>query len=220
MLIPSHRSNHCTDTGLCTKPGERPQGTELDQLSKMLLSHYHKFGKPSRAKRGAAVDTAHLPAPSIYVCCKGNRCWHDVKMRNKTAQKIRLEVIMRNITHIKGLEVLKSEAGALPSSRAKRGQSGRTGVDDGGGVWAIFTRRMLQQLRERNPEPWWLTTADDGVRFTSRGISDRCCCYCLASVQHPLRREVRLVGANLRDMSPPATPKRQHKLLDDGFRMT
>ncbi len=56
----------------------------------------------------------------------------------------------------------KSEAGALLSSRAKRRQLGRTDVSDGGGVRAIFTRRMLEPPRERTPEPWRLITADGG----------------------------------------------------------
>lgn len=59
--------------------------------------------------------------------------------------------------------MLKSVAGALLSSQAKRRRLGRTDVNDGGGERAIFTRRMLEQLWERTPEPWWLITADGGA---------------------------------------------------------
>lgn len=65
--------------------------------------------------------------------------------------------------------MLKSEPGALPSSRAKRRRLGWTDVSDGGGVRAIFTRRMMQPLWERTPEPWWLITADGGKRRKEEG---------------------------------------------------
>lgn len=45
--------------------------------------------------------------------------------------------------------MLRSEAGALLSSWAKRRRLGRTDVSDGGGERAIFTPRMSEQLWER-----------------------------------------------------------------------
>lgn len=85
---------------------------------------------------------------------------------------------MWSIVDTKALHALKSEAGALLSSWAKRRQLEQMEVEDGGGVRAIFTRRMMEQLREgKTPGPWRLITADRGVKF-SRSIPSRCCCYC------------------------------------------
>lgn len=55
--------------------------------------------------------------------------------------------------------MLKSEAGALLPSRATSRQLRRA---DGGGERAIFTPRMMEQLWETTPGPWWLITADTG----------------------------------------------------------
>lgn len=120
------------------------------------------------------------PSPKISVVREidaGRTCVCKVKAATE-AQNISSDVTTRSIGDRKRLKVLKSEAGALLTSRAKRGQLGSSDVVDGGGVRAIFTRRMLQQLWERTPEPWWLITADRRVQFTSSSIPGRCCCCC------------------------------------------
>lgn len=118
---------------------------------------------------------------------------------------------MRSSGDIKGLKVLKSKAGALLSSCAKRGQLGRTDVVDGGGVRAIFTRMMLQQLWERTPEPWCLITADRRVQLTSSGsIPGRCWRYCWSASRVLFVGGAQLVGTNIRGMTPPTTQNHQN----------
>lgn len=132
----------------------------------------------------ARCSSGRGPSPGSKNICwnqeiDADRTWICKIKATKAAQNIGSDVIMRSIKDITALKVLKSKAGALLSSCAKRGQLGRTDVVDGGGVRAIFTRWMLQQLWERTPAPWCLITADRRVQFTSSGsIPGRCCCYC------------------------------------------
>lgn len=125
------------------------------------------------------MDAAHLRAPKYDQILReidgGSRrvC---VITTSTAAHSFRPGVMMGSITNMKALHALKSEAGALLSSRAKRRPLKRMEVDDGGGVRAIFTRRMMEQLRKREtPGPWRLITADRGIKF-SRSIPSRCCC--------------------------------------------
>lgn len=68
---------------------------------------------------------------------------------------------------------------------------------------AIFTRRMLEQQSERTPEPWRLITADGAAESQAHQQHPRLeVLLQLARIQHPLSREGRLVGTNLRDMAP------------------
>lgn len=84
---------------------------------------------------------------------------------------------------------------------------------------AIFTPRMMEQLWETTPEPWWLITADTGWWVGGGGTQVHqqhprpppplLLLLLLARFQHPRRR---LVGKNLRDMTPPTPPPRNRSM--------
>lgn len=93
--------------------------------------------------------------------CASRRCilWIRANTRAQNFISDDLEAITWSKAEIRGLQVLKSEAGALLPSRATSRQLRRA---DGGGERAIFTPRMMEQLWETTPGPWWLITADTG----------------------------------------------------------
>lgn len=167
------------------KPVKCPK--EAGSLARCHRAIIAKVGRTwnSDPRRGKASDGRLQKNLKKKQNCASRRCilWIRANTRAQNFISDDLEAITWSKAEIRGLQVLKSEAGALLPSRATSRQLRRA---DGGGERAIFTPRMMEQLWETTPGPWWLITADTGWwvggghKFTSSIPVRRCCCcfYC------------------------------------------